>query len=155
MTHPLFQKTRLATAIALISSSALMSGCNLVDGDSSHSTSTSVQQESDRIVISQQQAQKAQIVGVVQDTNGNPVAGATVSIGIATVKTNANGVYYLKDIPVTGLLEVVGDANTATPLEISIVPANTGDKKYLTATVSVTPNANTIIQTQGGGDYND
>ena len=54
MTHPLFQKTRLATAIALISSSALISGCNLVDGDSSHSTSTSVHQESDRIVISQQ-----------------------------------------------------------------------------------------------------
>src|SRR5690606_34387157 len=108
MTYSAFQKTRSATAIALISSSALISGCNLMDGDSSHSTSTSVQQEADLIVVSQQQAQKAQIVGVVQDTNGNPVAGATVSIGIATVQTNANGVYYLKDIPVTGLQQVGG-----------------------------------------------
>src|SRR5690554_4730581 len=152
MTQYSFKKARLATAVALISSTALLTGC-LVDGDKSNSTSNTTHQDADRIVISQQQAQKAQVVGIVQDTNGNPVANASVSIGFKTVKTNAEGVYYLADIPVTGLEELAG-LSTATPLEIAIVPAQ-GDKKYLNATVSVIPSANMIIQTQGGADGND
>src|SRR5690554_7360528 len=73
MTQYSFKKARLATAVALISSTALLTGC-LVDGDKSNSTSNTTHQDADRIVISQQQAQKAQVVGIVQDTNGNPVA---------------------------------------------------------------------------------
>src|SRR5690554_219556 len=152
MTQYSFKKARLATAVALISSTALLTGC-LVDGDKSNSTSNTTHQDADRIVISQQQAQKAQVVGIVQDTNGNPVANASVSIGFKTVKTNAEGVYYLADIPVTGLEDLAGPS-TATPLEIAIVPAQ-GDKNYLNATVSVIPSANMIIQTQGGADGND
>lgn len=147
MTQYTFKKARLATAVALISSTALLTGC-LVDGDKSNSTSNTTHQDADRIVISQQQAQKAQVVGIVQDTNGNPVANASVSIGFKTVKTNNDGVYYLADIPVTGLEDLTGP-NTATPLEIAIVPTQ-GDKNYLSATVSVTPSANIIIQTKGG-----
>lgn len=147
MTHNNFKRARLAAAIALISSTTALTGCKLAEGDSS--TSTTITQAADRIVVKQQQVQKAQIVGIVQDTNGNPVANATVSIGIKTVKTNSNGAYYLEDIPVSGLNDILGGNNTATPLEISVV-APSGDKTYLNATVSVVPSAATIIQAQGG-----
>src|SRR5690554_7718661 len=105
MTQYSFKKARLATAVALISSTALLTGC-LVDGDKSNSPSNTTHQDADRIVISQQQAQKAQVVGIVQDTNGNPVANASVSIGFKTVKNNVEGVYYLADISVFGLDEL-------------------------------------------------
>src|SRR5690554_8185384 len=105
MTQYSFKKARLATAVALISSTALLTGC-LVDGDKSNSISNTTHQDADRIVISQQEAQKAQVVGIVQDTNGNSVANASVSIGFKTVKTNVEGVYVLIDSTVTVLADI-------------------------------------------------
>ncbi|MBQ0730083.1 MAG: hypothetical protein KBT75_05255, partial [Oleispira antarctica] len=81
MEHKLFHKAKLATAIALVSTTTLLTGC-LVDGDKSNtnSSATTVQEDASRISVTDQATPLAQILGLVQDTNGNPVVGARVSI---------------------------------------------------------------------------
>jgi trimeric autotransporter adhesin len=144
MERKLFHKAKLATAIALVSTTTLLTGC-LVDGDKSNTNSTTVQEDASRISITDQATPLAQILGLVQDTNGNPVAGASVSIGSATTTTDANGAYAISNVPVTGFTGSTGAA-TATALQVSIVPA----AGYLSATVSVSPQASTIVQTIDG-----
>lgn len=70
------QKAKLALAIATVSSSLAMTGC-LVDGDKSNTSSTTVQQDASRISVTDQETPRAEILGIVQDTNGNPVAGCS------------------------------------------------------------------------------
>lgn len=143
MTQPLLKRARLATAISLVSATFLITGCNLSEGD------RTTHEDAERIKIEQLKAAKSQVVGIVQDTNGNPIAGATVSIGIATAKTDKSGVYYLKNVPVSG---VNAHGAAATPLEIAIVPpTNKKGTNYLSATVSVTPTASTVIQSSEDG----
>lgn len=149
------QKAKLALAIATVSSSLAMTGC-LVDGNKSNDTSTSstVQQDASRISVTDQATPRAEILGIVQDTNGNPVAGARVSIGSITATTDANGAYALANVAVTGF--TAGDeGQAATPIQVSIVPANPADgTKYLAATVAVTPKASTVIKTANGTSAN-
>ena len=153
MDHKVFQKARLAAALALVSGTTLLTGC-LVEGDDSNTTSTTVQEDASRISVTEQNTPLAQILGIVQDTNGNPVAGARVSIGSTSVVTDANGAYSLNDIPVSGIAGS-GSMQPATPVEISIVPVSSDSgKNYLSATVSVTPSASTIIQTVDGDSSN-
>ncbi|MCA6062071.1 carboxypeptidase-like regulatory domain-containing protein [Thalassolituus marinus] len=153
MEHSIFKKAKLAAAIALVSSTTLMTGC-LVDGDKSTTTSTTVQEDASRISVTDQVTPRAEILGIVQDTNGNPVAGARVSIGSASAISDANGAYSIPNVAVTGF---TGNADTANaqPIQVSIVPANSVEGvKYLAATVSVTPQASTIIQTVDGDHTN-
>lgn len=151
MEHSIFKKAKLAAAIALVSSTTLMTGC-LFEGDSSRSTT--IKEDASRISVTDQATPRAEILGIVQDTNGNPVAGARVSIGSASVISNANGAYSIPNVAVTGFTGNAGTA-TAQPIQVSIVPANKAEGvKYLAATVSVTPQASTIIQTVDGDHTN-
>jgi hypothetical protein len=155
MDRKLFHKAKLATAIALVSTTTLLTGC-LVDGNESSksSTSTTVQEDASRISVTDQTTPLAQILGLVQDTNGNPVVGASVSIGSAVTTTNSNGAYAIADVPVTGFTGVLGIL-AATPIQVSIVPASsTTGTNYLSATVSVSPQASTIVQSVNGDSGN-
>lgn len=152
MEQAIFKKARLAAAIALVSGTTLLTGC--FEGDKSTTNSTTVQQDASRISVTDQATPRAEILGIVQDTNGNPVAGATVSIGAASTKTDANGAYAITGVPVTGFTGNAGTA-PAQPIQISVVPASSTDGvNYLSATVSVTPQASTIIQTVDGDHSN-
>lgn len=146
------QKAKLALAIATVSSSLAMTGC-LVDGDKSNTSSTTVQQDASRISVTDQETPRAEILGIVQDTNGNPVAGARVSIGSAATTTDANGAYSIANVAVTGFTGTGGGA-AGDAIQVSVVPNANGATKYLNATVSVTPQASTIIQTVDGDHTN-
>ena len=148
MERKFFHKAKLATAIALVSTTTLLTGC-LVDGNKSNTNSTTVQEDASRISITDQATPLAQILGLVQDTNGNPVVGASVSIGSATTTTDGNGAYAIANVPVTGFTGSTGAA-TATAIQVSIVPA----AGFLSATVSVSPQASTIVQTIDGASGN-
>lgn len=148
MERKIFHKAKLATAIALVSTTTLLTGC-IVDGDRSNASTTTVQEDASRISVTDQATPLAQILGLVQDTNGNPVVGARVSIGSAAATTDANGAYAISNVPVTGFTGGT-DAETPVAIQVSIKPA-TG---YLSATVSVSPQASTIIQTVAGDDTN-
>lgn len=149
MERKIFHKAKLATAIALVSTTTLLTGC-IVDGDRSSAVTTTVQEDASRISITDQATPLAQILGLVQDTNGNPVVGARVSIGNAAATTDANGAYAISNVPVTGFTGNASGA-AATALQVSIVPAS---GTHLNATVSVTPQASTIVQTIDGASGN-
>jgi len=153
MEQSIFKKTRLAAVIALVSGSSLLTGC-LVEGDESVTNSTVVQEDASRISVTDQETPRAEILGIVQDTNGNPVVGARVSIGAASAVTDANGAYSIPNVAVTGFTGNAGGA-TAQPIQVSIVPASSdAGVKYLAATVSVTPQASTIVQSIDGATNN-
>lgn len=148
MERKIFHKAKLATAIALVSTTTLLTGC-IVDGDRSNANTTTVQEDASRISVTDQATPLAQILGLVQDTNGNPVVGARVSIGSAAATTDANGAYAISNVPVTGFTGGTA-AEPATAIQVSIVPA----AGYLSATVSVSPQASTIVQTIDGASGN-
>src|SRR5690606_41950533 len=96
---------------------------DLVEGDESVTNSTVVQEDASRISVTDQETPRAEILGIVQDTNGNPVVGARVSIGVASAVTDANGAYSIPNVAVTGFTGNAGGA-TAQPIQVSIVPAS-------------------------------
>lgn len=141
-----FKKRQLVSAIAVVTSAIALTGC--IDGDSSKSntTSTNIVEDSARHEVVQQKAQTSSVYGVVQDTNGNPIAGATVSIGSIVATTNATGGYELAGVPVTGLAQTTTSENG----DISIQAGAAGDDLqisvktpagFLDATLTVTPKA--------------
>lgn len=101
------------------------------------------------------------VVGNVVDTNGVPVAGATVSVaGFPSVTTNTAGEYRLEDIQATGASDPVAGLNPGTScpnctraLAVTIVPP----AGYLGAAVSVNPSAVVFTGDSGApggpGDY--
>lgn len=124
-------KLSIAIAIAVATSSVLLVGCN---------ESTTVTEDSSRIEVTEANTLTSYVRGIVQDTNGNPVVDAQVSIGGIDTTTDSAGAYVLNEVPVTGVEDADG-IYRATSLQISIKPSNS----YLSATVSVTPSASTII----------
>lgn len=139
-----FKKRQLVSAIAVVTSAIALTGC--IDGDSSTSTSTNIVEDSARHEVVKQQAQTSNVYGTVQDTNGNPIAGATVSIGGIVATTNATGGYTLVGVPVTGLAQTT----TAENGTIAIQPGAAGDALqisvktpagFLDATLTVIPKA--------------
>jgi len=141
-----FKKKQLVAAIAVVTGAIALTGC--IDGDSttSNSTTSHVVEDSARHEIIQQEAQTSNVLGVVQDTNGNPIEGATVSIGSIVATTDATGAYELVDVPVTGLTQTT----TADNGDIQIQAGAAGDdlqisvrtpEGYLDATLTVTPKA--------------
>jgi hypothetical protein len=79
---------------------------------------------------------KIDIGGVVQDTNGNPLADVSVSCQGTTVKTNALGQYIAKNLKVTNVAGA--DNDTAHNPVSCVIGAPAG---YLGATVTVYPEA--------------
>lgn len=135
MENKFFQKAKLATAIALVSTTTLLTGC-LVDGNKSNSNSTSTTSAA----IGNNgttNSPTGSLQGIVQDTNGNPIAGATVYVGNKTATTNAGGTYQLDDVAVTGI-EITNDNDyLGGSLRVVIVPP----AGYLGAIVEVEPSA--------------
>ncbi len=115
----------LAAATALV---ATMTGC----GGDSNSTSTSNTGPIAQHITNP----KGSVSGLVQDTNGNPIAGATIYLAGVTTTTDAGGQYRFNDIPVTNTQSSAA-ATGHQALSITIVPP-TG---YIGATVTVTPMA--------------
>jgi len=82
------------------------------------------------------------VTGLVQDTNGNPLAGAIVSVAGKTIKTDAQGRYTAEKVPVSN---VEGNDNDDTPFEfaqrinIFVAPPEETEDTFLTATISVIP----------------
>ena len=113
-----FKKNQLASAITIASGTLLLAGC--IDGDSSTTTNSSVTEYAARHEIVQQKTQSSDIFGVVQDTNGNPIAGATVSIGGIVTKTDSAGAYKLSSVPVTGLATTTSSNNGQTQIVTQI-----------------------------------
>jgi hypothetical protein len=144
MENNFFQKAKLATAIALVSSTTLLTGC-LVDGNKANSlttSSTSAAIGNNGVTTT---APKGTIQGIVQDTNGNPISGATVYIGARSVTTTAGGTYEMADVAVSGI-EITGDNDyLGGSVRVVIVPP----AGYLGATVDVTTSA---IIDQGRSD---
>lgn len=150
MENKFFQKAKLATAIALVSSTTLLTGC-LVDGDRSSSVTTSSTAADPANNFERVANPVGTVVGLVQDIQGNPISGATVSIAGRTTTTTSAGTYQFTDIPVT---DVVVNASTSTAsanesnavlgnspaLIVSIQPP----AGYLGATVTVTAPASVI-----------
>ena len=102
MENNFFKKAKLATAIALVSSTTLLTGC-LVDGDKSSAlttNSTTAETGNNSVRVS---APVGTVMGTVIDTNGNPIVGATVFAGNRSATTSSGGTYELANIPVTGI----------------------------------------------------
>jgi hypothetical protein len=102
MENTLFKKAKLATAIALVSTTTLLTGC-LVDGDKSTAlttNSTTSETGNNSVRVS---APVGTVMGTVIDTNGNPIVGATVFAGNRSTTTSDGGTYELANIPVTGI----------------------------------------------------
>jgi hypothetical protein len=139
-----FKKRKLVSAIAVVTSAIALTGC--IDGDNTTSTSSNVVEDSARHEVVQQKAQTSNVFGVVQDTNGNPIVGATVSIGSIVATTNSTGGYELAGVPVTGLAQTTTSENG----DISILAGAAGDSLqisvktpagFLDATLTVIPKA--------------
>lgn len=156
MENKFFQKAKLATAIALVSSTTLLTGC-LVDGDRSNANSTTTTEASLSNNYQRVANPIGTVSGYVQDIQGNPIAGATVSIAGRTTTTTVGGTYQFTNIPVTDVVvntthsnngnetnDVLGETNQV--LLVSITPP----AGYLGATVTVT--APSAVVDYGGND---
>jgi hypothetical protein len=136
MENIFFKKAKLATAIALVSSTTLLTGC-LVEGnkESALTTSTtSAETGNNSVRVS---APVGTVMGTVIDTNGNPIVGATVFAGNRSATTSAGGTYELANIPVTGIeITDKGDYLGGSVRLVIVPPAG-----FLGGIVTVTPSA--------------
>lgn len=130
--HKLGMAVKAAIAVAAVGlSSATLIGCKDVTKDQG-------------VKVEKVSAPKGTIVGVVVDTNGNPIQGAKVSAGGKTTTTDAQGYYTIKNVAATN---AVGDDLNGTdhnPIPVSIMPRIAkvdGEKlaQYLGGIVQVTP----------------
>lgn len=130
--HKLGMAVKAAVAVAAVGlSSATLIGCKEVTKDQG-------------VKVEKISAPKGTIVGVVVDTNGNPIQGAKVSAGGKTTTTDAQGYYTIKNVAATS---TVGDGLTGTdhnPIPVSIMPGTVkvdGERlaQYLGGIVQVTP----------------
>tara|TARA_R110002167_G_scaffold6201_1_gene28362 strand:- start:2046 stop:5636 length:3591 start_codon:yes stop_codon:yes gene_type:complete len=127
-----FYKTKVALAVVL---SLGLAACGDSEGDAG---STSVSQ-TDASGAGSEAVNKAtgSIQGVVLDTNGAPVVGATVTVAGKTATTDTSGSYLFDDVQVTNVAGA--DANTGHAPFVIVIQAPEGYAS--TATVNVTPNA--------------
>jgi hypothetical protein len=146
-----FYKTKVALAVVL---SLGLAACGDSEGDAG-STSTvagsTTTSDATQNTVANQNALLSQVTGTVQDTNGNPVVGATVYLAGAETTTNAGGQYVFNDVPVTNVAGVnnegdESDDTVGTPLVITIAAEG-----HMGATVTVTPEAQ-VDNTGGTGD---
>ena len=153
----MFKKSKLSSVINLILAGTMamtLSACQ--DGDTV-ATTTSAEVGNNFVRVANP---VGTVIGVVQDIQGNPIAGATVSIGGRSVVTAIGGTYQFKDIPVTDVVVNTSDSfdgsdtnavidnalgNTSQRLLVTIVPPS----GYLGAVVSLTPTASVLDY---GGD---
>jgi len=129
----MFRKTKLSSAVAIalaatVSATMLtgLTGCKVTEGGTSITSGSTTQITNP----------KGTVVGIVQDTNGAPLAGVTVSVAGLTTTTDSSGSYRFNNV---GVINAAGaDGATGHAALNVVVSAPTG---YLGSTVSVSPNA--------------
>ena len=126
-----FKKIKLAAAIALVTSTTLLTGC--IVGDDARTTTTAETGNNAQLV----NTPKGNVMGTVVDTNGNPIKGAKVYAGKFSATTGAGGNYQLSNVPVTNLTVTDKGDYIGGEIFVSIVPP----KGYLGAIVKVEPTA--------------
>lgn len=136
MENTFYKKAKLATAIALVSSTTLLTGC-LDDGNKANSVTTSTTTAAIGSNGVATTAPKGSVQGIVQDTNGNPIAGATVHIGNRTTTTSFGGTYQLDNVAVSGITITGDGAYLGGAISVVIVPP----AGYLGAVVTVNSSA--------------
>ena len=156
MENTLYKKAKLATAIALVSSTTLLTGC-LVEGDKSTSLTTTSSSALPSNNFERVANPVGTVTGLVQDIQGNGIAGAKVSIAGRTTTTTNEGTYQFTDIPVTGVVVNTSTSAGGTPTDVlgttmqALVVSIQPPAGYLGATVTVTAPAAVIDY---GGDDN-
>lgn len=118
----------IAAATVLITG---MSGCGDSTSTSNDTSVTDATNSGTKITNP-----KGTVTGLVQDTNGNPLAGVVVYLADMTTTTNAGGLYTFNDVSVTNT--VGADAATANNILSLTIAAPAG---YIGATVRVSPSA--------------
>ena len=136
MENTLFKKAKLATAIALVSTTTLLTGC-LVDGDKSSALTTNSTTSETGNNSARVSAPVGTVMGTVIDTNGNPIVGATVFAGSRSAMTNDGGSYEFSNIPVTGITITDKGAYLGGSIRLVIVPP----AGFLGGIVTVQPSA--------------
>lgn len=79
------------------------------------------------------------VSGLVQDTNGNALKGATVSIAGQNKKTDAQGRYTFYKVPVSNVEGNDNDLGPVPNINVYVQPPEESDVAYLSATISVGP----------------
>jgi len=95
------------------------------------------------------------VSGLVQDTNGNALEGAIVSIAGQTQETDAHGRYTFNNFPVSNVEgnDNDNDTNEAGPrINIYVAPPQNGPTAYLSATISFGPTQAEIDGTNVDGN---
>ncbi len=126
----MFKKNKLSGAIKLALATTMvfsLSGC-LIEGSESVSTSGGS--------VTQVTNPTGTVIGHVQDTNGNPLAGVSIYLAGATATTDAGGNYSFADVGVINAASANEDTGHS-PLSITIAAPD----GYLGSTVTVSPNA--------------
>lgn len=139
MSEGLWSKKTLVIAIA--TGTLALAGCN----DDNGNTSTTPSEQSQNTInnFAYVSNPRGSITGLVTDTNGYPIEGATVYLGNNTAVTNAGGQYYFDDVAVTQTVKNDTDGY-AQALSLTILPPS----GYLRATVTVQPQAQIFTGTQ-------
>ncbi|GGX74805.1 carboxypeptidase-like regulatory domain-containing protein [Saccharospirillum salsuginis] len=146
MSEGIWIKKSLVAAVA--AGTLVLAGCNDESTDTkTEGTSTSQETNSNPSNYQTVNNPRGSITGLVTDTNGYPIQGATVYLGEQTATTNAGGQYYFSDVAVTRTVKNDSD-EYAQALALTIV----APEGYLGATVTVMPQAQIF---NGSGDENE
>lgn len=133
MSEGIWIKKSLVAAVA--AGTLVLAGCN-EETTEAVENSTSTEQSGNSGNYQSVNNPTGSITGLVTDTNGYPIEGATVYLGEQTATTNAGGQYYFSDVAVTRTVKNDND-QYAQALALTIV----APEGYLGATVTVMPQA--------------
>lgn len=140
MSEGIWIKKSLVAAVA--AGTLVLVGCGEDDSNSSNSSTSN---ESSQYVSVNNP--RGSITGLVTDTNGMPIEGATVYLGNQSVVTNAGGQYYFSDVAVSQTVRNDNDSY-AQALSLTIVPP----AQYLKASVTVKPQAQLFNGSEANAD---
>ena len=142
-------KKLLVNAIALASVAFTLTACSgegITSTNETTTESTSTQNTQTSGEFNHVNAPVGTVFGLVKDTNGNPVAGATVSFGDTSVTTTASGQYTLPNIAVVQSVFDDECGCSVNALALTITPP----AGYLGATVTVKPKSQAITTGNNG-----
>lgn len=128
-----FRKTKLALAVAMTVS---LAACG-VDGDEGSVSTSNATADASQPTSVDQAMPTGSIAGVVLDTNGMPVVGATVSVAGMTTTTDESGSYKVDDAQVTNVAGADDDTGHSAFIVVIQSPAGYAS----TVTVDVKPEA--------------
>ena len=150
MSEGIWIKKSLVAAVA--AGTLVLAGCNdeSNDNDTDGNTTTSQQTSSTPENYVSVNKPTGSITGLVTDTNGYPIEGATVYLGEQSVTTNAGGQYYFSDVAVSQTVKNDNDEYTQA-VALTIVPPS----GYLGATVTVMPKAQIFNGSETDADSNE